>query len=68
MDVDRFMRGFDQPGPARDISLARDPIWEQLDALRDERAERGDPHWSPPGRDPEALERLVEERRARRRA
>ena len=40
-------------------------IFVQLDALHDERVERKDPHWSPPGPDPQALERLVEERRAR---
>jgi hypothetical protein len=42
-----------------------DPIFEQLDALHDERVERGDPFWSPRGPDPQALERLVEDRRAR---
>ena len=40
-------------------------IFLQLDCVHDERRERHDPTWWPPGRDPENLERLVEDRRAR---
>jgi hypothetical protein len=46
--------------------VGEDPIFEQLDALHDERVERNDPKWFPPGPDPQGLERLVEERRARK--
>jgi len=65
MDVDAFMRGFDQPG--RVPASRPDPtsIWAQIDALKAERIERNDPRWVPPGRDPECVERLVEERWAR---
>jgi hypothetical protein len=42
-----------------------DPIFEQLDALQDERRERGDSKWFPSGPDPRGLERLVEERKKR---
>lgn len=40
-------------------------VLEQLDAVNDERVERGDPKWWPPGPEPENLERLVEDRRRR---
>jgi hypothetical protein len=40
-------------------------VFVQLDALREERIERGDPHWWPSGPDPQGLERLVRDRVAR---
>jgi hypothetical protein len=40
-------------------------VSEQMNAVTDERNERGDPKWWPPGRVPENLERLVEDRRRR---
>jgi hypothetical protein len=63
---DSFLAGFDEPAPEEQRVADEDPIFEQIDALRDERRERGDPRWFPPGPDPEGLERLVRERRARR--
>jgi hypothetical protein len=58
---DRFLGGFGEGEPD-----AKRPdetsIFEQLDALHDERVERHDPHWFPPGPDPQGLERLVRER------
>ena len=40
-------------------------IFVQLDCLALERRTRRDPHWSPPGEDPENLIALVEDHRAR---
>jgi hypothetical protein len=37
-------------------------VFVQLDALHDERRERHDQRWQPPGPDPQGLERLVEDR------
>jgi hypothetical protein len=62
---DRFIDGFGEKSDASERRAGEDPIWEQLDALHDERAERHDPRWFPPGPDPQGLERLVEERRRR---
>jgi hypothetical protein len=42
-----------------------DYFLEQILAVEDERVERGDPTWWPPGPEPENLERLVEDRRRR---
>jgi hypothetical protein len=63
---DQFLAGFDEPTPEQRRDPDEDPIFVQLDALRDECAERNDPKWFPPGRDPDGLERLVRERRVRR--
>jgi hypothetical protein len=66
-DWDEFLRGFDQ---APEQELEREPdasdILVQLDALHDERVERGDARWFPRGPDPQGLEQLVRERWARR--
>jgi hypothetical protein len=64
---DDFLRGFDPSEPELEEPDATD-ILVQMDALREERRERGDSRWQPPaswGRDPENLERLVRERWAR---
>jgi hypothetical protein len=59
---DRFVRGFDPPTtPAREDEP---DIFEELDALHDERVERGDSRYFPSGRD--GLRRLVETPRARK--
>jgi hypothetical protein len=63
---DGFLAGFDEPPPEEQRAAEEDPIFAQLDALHDERIERGDRRWFPSGRDPEGLERLVRERRADR--
>jgi hypothetical protein len=62
---DEFLAGFDEPAPEQRRTPDEDPIYEQIDALRDERNERGDPNWFPPGPDPAGLARLVARRRAR---
>jgi hypothetical protein len=62
---DRFLSGFDSRAEPRPAEPAEPPILTQLVALHDERVERADPTWFPPGPDPDGLERLVEERRRR---
>jgi hypothetical protein len=63
---DEFLAGFDEPAPQQRQQPDEDPVFAQLDALHDERIERGERRWFPRGPDPEGLERLVRERRARR--
>lgn len=65
MSWDRFLDGFDRSEPEAEERREQDPIWAQIDALYDERVERGDPRWFPSGPDPQGLEQLVEERRRR---
>jgi hypothetical protein len=58
-----FIAGFDRGDRDTPISEAeaKEPIWEQLDAVYHERVERGDPKWWPAV----PLEQLVRERKAR---
>jgi hypothetical protein len=62
--VRRWLASIDE-GEGREEEPDATDIFVQLDALHDERVERRDSHWCPPGRDPENLERLVRERWAR---
>ena len=63
----RRLEGFDRRDdveqPDEDV-LVHD-IFVQLDAVHDERVERRDSRWWPPGSDPGNLEQLVRDRLAR---
>jgi hypothetical protein len=63
---DGFLEGFDRPEPESRAERQRreeDPIFRELDALHDERVERGDSRWFPADGD---LAKLIETRRARK--